>query len=65
MVSDWVISPGHNPAATVNTRHRILDWVAADRIAILGYHIPFPGIGHAAKDGTVNRFVPALWRWGT
>ena len=48
---------------TVATRKRLLDMAAADRIAVLGYHFPFPGVGHVQKDGDAYRFVPALWQF--
>jgi len=51
-------------AQTVETRRRLLDMAAADRIAILGYHFPFPGVGHVQRSGDTYRFVPALWQFG-
>ncbi|MRU16497.1 MBL fold metallo-hydrolase [Roseovarius sp. A21] len=48
---------------TVATRKRLLDMCAEDRIAILGYHFPFPGVGHVQRDGDTYRFVPALWQF--
>ncbi|MGR3379063.1 MBL fold metallo-hydrolase [Salipiger abyssi] len=48
---------------TVATRRRLLDMAVADRMAVLGYHFPFPGVGHVMKDGEAYRFVPALWKW--
>lgn len=48
---------------TVATRKRLLDVAAEDRIAILGYHFPFPGVGHVQRDGDQYRFVPALWQF--
>ncbi|WP_372602973.1 MBL fold metallo-hydrolase [Actibacterium sp.] len=45
------------------TRKRLLDMAAADRIAVLGYHFPFPGVGHIMRDGDGYRFVPAMWTW--
>ncbi|MFO7771221.1 MAG: MBL fold metallo-hydrolase [Roseovarius gahaiensis] len=48
---------------TVATRKRLLDMVAEDQIAILGYHFPFPGVGHVQRDGDQYRFVPALWQF--
>lgn len=50
-------------AVTVATRTRLLDMAAADRMAVLGYHFPFPGVGHVARDGDAYRFVPALWQF--
>jgi len=48
---------------TVATRKRLLDMAAEDQIAILGYHFPFPGVGHVQRDGDQYRFVPALWQF--
>ncbi|MCT4558345.1 MAG: MBL fold metallo-hydrolase [Pelagimonas sp.] len=48
---------------TVATRKRLLDMAATDRIAVLGYHFPFPGVGHVAKSGDAYSFVPAMWQW--
>ncbi len=48
---------------TVATRRRLLDMAATDRIAVLGYHFPFPGVGHVMRDGGAYRFVPALWQF--
>lgn len=48
---------------TVATRMRLLDMAAADRIAILGYHFPFPGVGHVLREGDSYRFLPALWQF--
>ncbi len=48
---------------TVATRKRLLDMAAADGMAVLGYHFPFPGVGHVMAEGEAYRFVPALWRW--
>lgn len=48
---------------TVTTRARLLDMAATDRMAVLGYHFPFPGVGHVMKTGEEYRFVPAMWQW--
>lgn len=48
---------------TVATRKRLLDMAAEDRIAVLGYHFPFPGVGHVQRDGDQYRFVPSLWQF--
>jgi len=47
----------------VKTRMRLLDMVAADRMAVLGYHFPFPGVGHVMREGDTYSFVPALWKF--
>ena len=61
---DWYNGFDMDGAQTVATRRRLLDMAAADRIAVLGYHFPFPGVGHVMRDGDAYRFVPALWQFG-
>jgi len=41
-----------------NTRVRVLDMLAANRIPLLGYHFPWPGIGHVAKLGEGFQYFP-------
>ncbi len=48
---------------TVATRKRLLDMAVSDRMAVLGYHFPFPGMGHVMQEDGAYRFVPALWQW--
>ncbi|MCR9114891.1 MAG: MBL fold metallo-hydrolase [Rhodobacteraceae bacterium] len=60
---DWYNGFDADGEQTVATRKRLLDMAAADRIAILGYHFPFPGVGHVQQDGDAYRFVPALWQF--
>lgn len=61
---EWFNGFDADGAQTVETRRRLLDMAAADRIAILGYHFPFPGVGHVQRRGDRHRFVPALWQLG-
>ena len=46
-----------DPKQGVTTRTRILDMLAAQRIPLLAYHFPWPGIGHVAKRGDGYRFI--------
>jgi glyoxylase-like metal-dependent hydrolase (beta-lactamase superfamily II) len=59
----WYNDIDANGELTVSTRKRLLDMCAADRMAVLGYHFPLPGVGHVARDGGAYRFVPALWQF--
>jgi glyoxylase-like metal-dependent hydrolase (beta-lactamase superfamily II) len=43
----------------VTTRLRVFDMVANQKIPILAYHFPWPGIGHVAKRGEGYRYVAA------
>lgn len=58
---DWSLAFDVDPVQAAETRRRILDQVASDRMLIAGMHLPFPGFGHVARDGDIYRFVPAEW----
>jgi glyoxylase-like metal-dependent hydrolase (beta-lactamase superfamily II) len=47
-----------DPKQSVGSRVRILDMLAAQRIPLLAYHFPWPGVGHVAKQGDGFRFYP-------
>jgi len=40
-----------DPAQAVASRIRAFDMAAANRMQVLSYHFPFPGLGHVAKAG--------------
>jgi glyoxylase-like metal-dependent hydrolase (beta-lactamase superfamily II) len=44
---------------SANTRVRVLDMLAANRIPLIAYHFPWPGIGHVAKHGDGFRYHPS------
>ncbi len=60
---EWVASRDDIPDLTTATRLRLLDRAATERIAVLGYHFPFPGVGHVMRAGGAYEFVPALWQF--
>lgn len=43
------------------TRMKVLDMAAADRMQLAFYHAPFPATGHVLKEGSGFRFVPVQW----
>jgi glyoxylase-like metal-dependent hydrolase (beta-lactamase superfamily II) len=45
----------------VETRMKLLDRAAADRMLVTGYHFPFPACGHIVKRGNGYEHVPLLW----
>ena len=61
---DWYNDIDADPVQTVASRLRVLDMAAADGIALLGYHFPFPGVGHVLREAAGFRYVPALWQFG-
>jgi glyoxylase-like metal-dependent hydrolase (beta-lactamase superfamily II) len=59
----WVFGFDADGAKAVETRRRLAGMAADGRMAVLGYHFPFPGVGHVMAEGEAFRFLPALWRW--
>ena len=47
----------HDPEQAVVTRKTLLDRLATDRSRVIGYHLPFPGVGFVERSGTAHRFV--------
>jgi len=45
----------------VRTRREIFDRAAADRLIVVGYHFPWPGIGYVRRRETHFEFVPAVF----
>jgi glyoxylase-like metal-dependent hydrolase (beta-lactamase superfamily II) len=46
---DWHVLFDMDKAGAVATRRRVLDMLATDRIAMIGYHMPFPAVGFVEK----------------
>jgi glyoxylase-like metal-dependent hydrolase (beta-lactamase superfamily II) len=60
---DWTPIFDYAPAQAINARNAILDHVATDRIMAMGYHFPFPAIGHVVRYDTAYRWEAAQWDW--
>ena len=57
---DWMpAADHHDPQRAVAMRRALLDKLATDRQRIIGFHLPFPGIGIVERSGSAYRFVPA------
>ncbi len=46
-------------AQGVASRLKIFDMLAAQRMPLVSYHFPWPGLGHIAKQGDAYRYFPA------
>ncbi len=62
----WTSAFDSDPSMAAETRRKILDRAAADGLRFLGYHLPFPGIGHVrtAKGGAFE-WISEPWSWTT
>jgi glyoxylase-like metal-dependent hydrolase (beta-lactamase superfamily II) len=47
-----------DPKQAAESRVKMLDMLAANKIPVLAYHYPWPGIGHVAKTGDGFHYVP-------
>lgn len=42
----------------VKSRKKLLDKISHEKNKIIGFHLPYPGIGYAEKKGTGYKFIP-------
>lgn len=55
---DWEVKFDMDKPAAAVTRRRILDMMATDKTAFVGYHMPWPGIGYVEKRGDSYAYAP-------
>ena len=60
---DWTPIFDYDPAQAIKSRKAILGRVATERMIVMGYHFPFPAIGHVVRHDTAYRWEPAQWTW--
>lgn len=53
----WSNPADHEPERAITTRRRLLDRLAADRSRLIGFHLPYPGVGLVERKDGVYRFV--------
>ncbi len=59
---DWEVRFDADKAQAAATRRRLLGMAAADRIPVLGYHMPFPAAGFVEAQGEGFRYVPVSYQ---
>jgi glyoxylase-like metal-dependent hydrolase (beta-lactamase superfamily II) len=59
---DWLVSFDTDKDLAVQTRKKILDMAATDRIPATGYHMPFPAVGYVERVGDGYRWVPVSYQ---
>lgn len=55
--ADWRWGSDMDGDKGIATRKRLLDLLATDRIPLLGYHLPWPGLGRVERKDNAYRFV--------
>lgn len=60
---EWEVRFDIDKAAAAETRKKVLGMVAADRIPLIGYHMPWPGMGYVTEEGPgAFHYVPATYQ---
>jgi len=59
---EWQAAIDMDGGMAVESRRKLLDRAAADRLLIQGYHFPFPASGHIARVAAGYDFVPVMWQ---
>lgn len=59
----WLPGPDRDKETALSSRRRIFDMAAAERMPVLGFHYPFPGLGRMLKTDGGYAWVPANWQF--
>jgi glyoxylase-like metal-dependent hydrolase (beta-lactamase superfamily II) len=54
---DWPSGSDQDPETGIATRTRLLDMLTADRMAMVGFHLPEGGLGHVERHDGAYRFI--------
>jgi glyoxylase-like metal-dependent hydrolase (beta-lactamase superfamily II) len=60
---EWEVSFDMDKEMAAQSRARLFDMIAADRLAFVGYHMPFPALGFVERQDTGYRYVPATYQF--
>lgn len=60
---DWEVRFDMDKAQAAATRKKVFDMIATDKLAFIGYHMPFPAAGFVEKAGEGYRFVPVSYQF--
>ena len=60
---EWEVRFDMDKAQAAATRKKVYDMIATDKIAFLGYHMPFPAVGFVERQETGYRFVPKTYQF--
>jgi glyoxylase-like metal-dependent hydrolase (beta-lactamase superfamily II) len=55
---EWFFEMDDDKEKAAATRKRVLDMAATERIPVVGFHMPFPGVGYVERSGGSYRWAP-------
>jgi len=58
---DWRPMFDYDAEVAVQTRRKVYDMLAAEKMLLQGFHYPFPGVAYIEKSGTGYREIPMPW----
>lgn len=59
---EWEVRFDMDKAAATQARRDVLGLLAADKVPMIGYHMPFPAAGYVETRGDGFRFVPVSYQ---
>ncbi|MGV6805591.1 MAG: MBL fold metallo-hydrolase [Ruegeria sp.] len=59
---EWEVRFDMDKAAATASRRNVLGMLAADKVPMIGYHMPFPAAGYVEARGDGFRFVPVSYQ---
>ncbi|MEX0318793.1 MAG: MBL fold metallo-hydrolase [Ruegeria sp.] len=59
---DWAFSFDASPEDAAASRRKVLGMLAADKIPMIGYHMPFPAAGYVEPRDDGFRYVPVSYQ---
>lgn len=57
---EWRTAADHIPEQAAATRRKLLDRLAADRSLLIGFHLPYPGVGRVQRSESAYRFIASV-----
>ncbi|MFQ0814730.1 MBL fold metallo-hydrolase [Brucella anthropi] len=59
---EWHVSFDIDKEAAVQTRKRMFDMIATDRLPFIGYHMPFPALAYLKREGEGYRYIAETYQ---
>lgn len=59
---DWEVRFDMDKTAAAQSRRKVLDMLAADKVPFVGYHMPFPGVGYVDTKDSGYHYVPHTYQ---
>lgn len=60
---DWTVAFDTDAKLGAQMRRLMLERAAVERSLVMGYHMPFPAVGHVRRERDGFEWVPQPWKW--